>query len=338
MNKIEAKFNRVKKMIEKYPQVFEYGPGASEAAIQEAEEQLNVTFPPLYRKFLEIYGYLVTEDESIWGIAPQNLEYDLVSQNDKFKNMLAKSGKPPLLSYLVGIQTFEESLICLDLKTKSYDGAEVKTCFYPPEKEGSEYLDDSFTELFYMECDNAISSYLDEQTFKKDNHPPSTIKETKLSSTQDDLYETAKQLILQHPELSELGDGYTKEEIAIVERELGVNFTGSYYTFLNEFGGGLFGENVFFALDDDELIKINLQLYHPTDYEHGLAKNLVAVYYDDLEDFYACLDYENKINGEPSVVYRNANVPEEDYDQNERLQSFAEFLLYIIKDTVSVNG
>lgn len=337
MKKIESKFNRIKKMIAKYPHVFKYGPVAPDTEIIDAEKQLNVTFPLMYRRFLETYGYLVTEGEAIWGIAPQNLEYDLVFQNDKFKHMLANSAKPPLPPYLVGIQRFEESLVCLDLKTNTYEGSEVKTCFHPPENEGFEYLDDSFTELLYMECDNAISSYLDKQTSKKDNHTPSKIKETTLSLTQDDLYETAKQLILQHSELSELGKGYSKEEIATVERELGINFTGSYYTFLNEFGGGMFGENVFFSLDDEELVKINRQLHHPTDYEHGLSKNLVAVYYDDLEDFYACLDFENELNGEPSVIYRNTNVPEEDYNQNERLQSFAEFLLYIIKDTIEVN-
>lgn len=109
-------------------------------------------------------------------------------------------------------------------------------------------------------------------------------------------------------------------------------------TFLKEFGGGRFGENQFFTMLDQELINMNLKLHHPTEYEHALSKHLVAFYFDDLEEFYACLDFKNVVNGEPKVVYREVNVPEEDYDDRDAFKSFSDFFYYIIHDTIEVNS
>lgn len=343
MNKIELKFNRVVKMIEKYPEVFTYGSGASEAAIREAEEQLNVTFPPMYRKFLESYGYLVVDEDALWGISPDSSEYDVVIRTNRFKEALTRLSLPPLPSPLFCIRKHvydDEGLIfTLDTSEYTFDGLDVKVRAYPAEITEPEYISDSFTEEFYIMCSGAITKeYSDETSNTKDRDDSVEGQKTLTSSSSKESYDMAKPLIFEHPELSELGSGCTDQHIKAIENKLGVTFKGSYVTFLKEFGGGLFGENLFFSLEDEELIEINRQLHHPTDYEYGLAEHLIAVYYDDLEDFYACLDFDNEVNGEPSVVYRNTNVPEEDYDPNERLKSFGEFLHYIIQDTIHIES
>lgn len=339
MNKIELKFNRVVKMIEKYPEVFTYGSGASEAAIREAEEQLNVTFPPMYRKFLSQYSYMITESESIWGISPEENTYDVVFQTEKFNKELMRRFVPTLPSSLFGIQegVFDFSMICMDTSARVEDGIDAKISVYPPEPIGPEYLEASFTEMFYEVCRSAVSTYSSKVNTTEEPDVDARLPKHLSPSTTKKPYEQAKQLILNHPELSELGSGFTNQEIIATEKELRVKLTGSYVTFLKEFGGGMFGENIFFSLNDEELIEINRQLHHPVDYEYGLARHLVAVYYDDLEDYYACIDFENQVNEEPSVVFRNENVPEEDYDQDERLRSFEEFLLHIIADTIAIN-
>lgn len=335
-----SKFERVEKMIQKYPKVFIIGSGTPEADIQEAEKNLGLIFPLMYRKFLLQYSYLITQDESIWGISPKDNKYDVVFQTKEFNKELTKRFVPKLPSSFFGIQegVFDFSIICMDTSAGVQNGIDAKIAVYPPEPIGPQYLEDSFTEMFYEVCHSAVSTYLSNINNANEHNLDIKPLETVSPDNPQNLYEMAKQLIYKHPELSELGSGYTHQQVLAVEKKLGLKFRGSYATFLNEFGGGLFGENVFFSLKDDELIEVNRQLHHPTDYEIGLSENLLAVYYDDLEDFYACLDFENQVNGEPSVVYRNANVPEEDYDPNERLQSFAEFLYYIIKDTIQVES
>ncbi|MCC5892055.1 SMI1/KNR4 family protein [Exiguobacterium sp.] len=339
MSKLISKFERVEKMIQKYPNAFTVGPGASETDIDEVEKSLGVTFPAMYRKFLLQYSYLITEDESIWGISPEENTYDIVSQTKEFNKELMRRFVPTLPSSLFGIQEgeFDLSMICMDTSARVENGIDRKISVYPPEPIGPEYLEDSFTEMFYEVCRSAVSTYSSKMSTTERPDVDARLSKPLSHSIPQDSYQQAKQLILEHPELSELGSGYTNQQVIAIENKLGVTFKGSYATFLKEFGGGLFGENIFFSLEDEELIEINRQLHHPTDYEYGLAENLIAVYYDDLEDFYACLDLDNEVNGEPSVVYRNTNVPEEDYDHDERLLSFEEFFLHIIKDTIAIN-
>ena len=335
MVNINAKFNRCLKLIEKYPQAFIVGNGSTEDGILEVENQLQVTLPPMYREFLKKFSYLFTHDLEIWGINPSNNQLDIVSRLEKYNEELRSKSQSEVPSHLIGIQMedFSSSLICLDLHALTYNDQEAKVCFYPSDDEP--YYADSFTERLFEVCDSAVSSYLDDNA----NMPsPMIEKVSEIKTERKDLYTKAKALIHAHPELSEFGEGLSDTEIEIIENELNVTLPKSYVTFLKEFGGGMFGDNQFFTMFNDELVKTNLELYHPSEYEHALSKHLVAFYFDDLEEFYACLDFKNVVNGEPKVVYREENVPEEDYDDRDAFKSFSDFLYYIIQDTIDVNS
>ncbi|WP_214722036.1 SMI1/KNR4 family protein [Exiguobacterium sp. s192] len=334
MVNINAKFNRCLKLIEKYPQAFIVGKGSTENEILEIENRLRITLPTMYKEFLRKFSYLATHDEEIWGINPSNNQLDIVFRNKKYNEELRSSSQSEIPSHLIGIQVedFNSSLVCLDLHAMTYNDQDAKVCFYPSDEP---YYADSFTQVLFEVCDSAVSSYLDD----KENVPsPSIEKVSEIKTERKDVYSEAKALIHAHPELSEFGEGISDAEVEVIEKELKVTLPKSYVTFLKEFGGGIFGDNQFFTMFNDELVKTNLELYHPTEYEHALSKHLVAFYFDDLEEFYACLDFKNVRNGEPKVVYREVNVPEEDYDDQDAFKSFSDFLYYIVQDTIDVNG
>lgn len=336
MVNINAKFNRCLKMIEKYPQAFVVGKGSTENEILEVENRLQVTLPPMYREFLKKFSYLSAHDHEIWGISPSNDQLDIIFRLEKYNEELRSTSQSEVPSHLLAIQMedFSSSLICLDLNAMTYNDQEAKVYFYPIDDD-EPYYADSFTEILFEVCDSAVSSYLDDTA----NIPPSTIeKVSKIKTERKDVYSEAKALIYEHPELSEFGEGLSDSELELIEKELKITLPKSYVTFMKEFGGGKFGDNIFFTMFNDELVKTNLELYHPTDYEHALSKHLVAVYFDDLEEFYACLDFKNVMNGEPKIVYREENVPEEDYDDRDAFKSFSDFLYYIIQDTIDVNS
>ncbi|MGX9807987.1 SMI1/KNR4 family protein [Exiguobacterium acetylicum] len=335
MVNINAKFNRCLKLIEKYPQAFVVGKGATENEMLEVENRLQVTLPPMYRAFLKKFSYLATYDNEIWGINPSNHQLDIVFRLEKYNEKLRSKSQNEVPSYLIGIQMedFSSSLVCLDLRALIFNDQEAKVCFYPSDEE--EHYTDSFTELLFEVCDSAVSTYLDDGA----NDASPTIEKVSESKTgRKDLYSEAKALIHAHPELSEFEKGLSDAEIEVIEKKLKVTLPKSYVTFLKEFGGGIFGDNQFFTMFNDELVKTNLELYHSTEYEHALSEHLVAFYFDDLEEFYACLDFKNVRNGEPKVVYREVNVPEEDYDDHDAFKSFSDFLYYIIQDTIDVNS
>ena len=335
MVNINAKFNRCLKLIEKYPQAFVVGKGATENEMLEVEKRLQVTLPPMYREFLKKFSYLATYDNEIWGINPSNHQLDIVFRLEKYNEELRSKSQSEVPSHLIGIQMedFSSSLVCLDLDALTFNDQEAKVCFYPIDDEP--YYADSFTELLFEVCDSAVSTYLEDSA--NDAHP--TIEKVSESKTgRKDLYSEAKALIHAHPELSEFEEGLSDAEIEVIEKELKVTLPKSYVTFLKEFGGGVFGDNQFFTMFNNELVKTNLELYHSTEYEHALSEHLVAFYFDDLEEFYACLDFKNVRNGEPKVVYREVNVPEEDYDDHDAFKSFSDFLYYIIQDTIDVNS
>lgn len=335
MVNINAKFNRCLKLIEKYPQAFVVGKGATENEMLEVEKRLQVTLPPMYREFLKKFSYLATYDNEIWGINPSNHQLDIVFRLEKYNEELCSKSQSEVPSHLIGIQMedFSSSLVCLDLDALTFNDQEAKVCFYPIDDEP--YYADSFTELLFEVCDSAVSTYLEDSA--NDAHP--TIEKVSESKTgRKDLYSEAKALIHAHPELSEFEEGLSDAEVEVIEKELKVTLPKSYMTFLKEFGGGVFGDNQFFTMFNNELVKTNLELYHSTEYEYALSDHLVAFYFDDLEEFYACLDFQNVRNGEPRVVYREVNVPEEDYDDRDAFKSFSDFLYYIVQDTIDVNS
>ena len=337
MVNINAKFNRCLKLIEKYPQAFVVGKGATENEIFEVENRLQLTLPPMYREFLKKFSYLATHDNEIWGINPSNRQLDIVFRLEKYNEELSSKSQSEVPPHLIGIQMedFSSSLVCLDLHALTFNDQEAKVCFFPSDEEA--HYTDSFTEFLFEVCDSAVSTYLDDSTNDADASP--TIEEVSESKTgRKDLYSEAKALIHAHPELSEFEEGLSDAEVEVIEKELKVTLPKSYVTFLKEFGGGVFGDNQFFTMFNNELVKTNLELYHSTEYEHALPKHLVAFYFDDLEEFYACLDFKNFKNGEPKVVYREVNVPEEDYDDREAFKSFSDFLYYIIQDSIDVNS
>ena len=334
MAKLNAKFNRCLKMIEKYPQAFAVGEGSTENEILKVENRLQITLPPMYKEFLKKFSYLATYDEEIWGISPFNDQLDIVSRLKSYNEELRNSSQSEVPSHLVGIQVedFNMSLVCLNLHAMTYNDQDAKVCFYPSDEP---YYADSFTQVLFEICDSAVSSYLEDSS----NVPSPMIEEvSKIQIEHKNLYSETKALIHAHPELSEFAEALSDTEIEVIEKELKVTLPKSYVTFLKEFGGGRFGDNQFFTMLDQELINMNFQLHHPTEYDHALSKHLVAFYFDDLEEFYACLDFKNVVNGEPKVVYREVNVPEEDYDDRDAFKSFSDFFYYIIQDTIEVNS
>jgi len=334
MANITAKFNRCLKLIEKYPQAFRVGNGSTENEILEVEHRLQVTFPPMYKEFLKKFSYLATHDEEIWGISPSNNQLDLVFRLEKYNKELRSKSQSEVPSHLLGIQVedFNLSLVCLDLHAMTYNDQDAKVCFYPSDEH---YYSDSFAQVLFEVCDSAVTSYLEDA---EKVPSPTTKKVSAIKTEHKDIYSKAKALIHAYPELSEFGEGISDAEVEVIEKELNVTLPESYVTFLKEFGGGIFGDNQFFTMFNDELVKTNLELYHPTEFEHALSKHLVAFYFDDLEEFYACLDFKNVVNGEPKVVYREVNVPEEDYDDRDAFKSFSDFLYYIIQDTIEINS
>lgn len=334
MANIKAKFNRCLKLIEKYPQAFIVGNGSTENEILEVEHRLQVTFPPMYKEFLKKFSYLATHDEEIWGISTSNNQLDLVFRLEKYNEELRSKSQSEVPSHLLGIQVedFNLSLVCLDLHAMTYNDQEAKVCFYPSDEP---YYADSFAQVLFEVCDSAVSTYLEDT---EDESSTPIEKVSAIKTEHKDIYSKAKALIHAHPELSEFGEGISDAEVEVIEKELNVTLPESYVTFMKEFGGGIFGDNQFFTMFNEELVKTNLELYHPTEFEHALSKHLVAVYFDDLEEFYACLDFKNVVNGEPKVVYREVNVPEEDYDDRDAFKSFSDFLYYIIQDTIEVNS
>lgn len=129
-------YKEAKRIIDQHPEMLDFVGPRSEAIVEEAENALQVKFPPTYRKFLLEYGAGSFGSSEVYGVISNNFEESSVPdaiwctlnlriqidfprnlvaiQNDGTGNFLCLDCKPnanvefPVILYLLGYDSKEE--------------------------------------------------------------------------------------------------------------------------------------------------------------------------------------------------------------------------------------
>ena len=141
-------------------------------------------------------------------------------------------------------------------------------------------------------------------------------------------YKKAKALL--DEDAVEFTGAVSAEVIKTAEKQLNVTFPESYKAFLSDFGAGDVGGEVILGIVKDEELNSDLNMLEITgeDYENGLPKGMVIIYYDHCKDMICCLDTNRMNNQECPVVILN-----DKYEVAEVIaDSFGEFMYQMVRE------
>lgn len=102
------------------------------------------------------------------------------------------------------------------------------------------------------------------------------------------MYKDTTDIFINHPEITRISKGASKEDIMKVETLLKSKLPESYKEFLSQLGSAEFFGTFIAGLDNDNLIDSSIVLIQDR-YRHlGIPKNLLIIC--DFEEFLYCLD------------------------------------------------